>query len=120
MPAGHGGQAWHVRFACGMTAAQFTRNDPRRANATPRDVWANVREPPWSGRPTFSSASGQDLRRRANSEMYHGFTIDLLVELVRSGLATAQAERVVAGGRAMEIARVRITDAGRRALAKDC
>ena len=60
--AGHGGQAWHVRFACGMTAAQFTRN----------------------------------------------------------GLATAQAERVVAGGRAMEIARVRITDAGRRALAKDC
>ena len=44
--------------------------------------------------------------------MYHGFTIDLLVELVRSGLATAQAERVVAGGRAMEIARVRITDAG--------
>src|SRR6266566_6217577 len=62
----------------------------------------NVREPPWSGRPTFSSASGQDLRRRANSEMYHGFTIDLLVELVRSELATAQAERVVAGGRAME------------------
>ena len=52
--------------------------------------------------------------------MAHGFTIDLLVELVRSGLATAQAERVVAGGRAMEIARVRITDAGRRALAKDC
>jgi hypothetical protein len=40
VPAGHGGQAWHVRFACGMTAAQFTRNDPRRANATPRDVWA--------------------------------------------------------------------------------
>jgi len=28
--------------------------------------------------------------------MYHGFTIDLLVELVRSELATAQAERVVA------------------------
>src|SRR6266566_1898776 len=76
----------------------------------------NVREPPWSGRPTFSSASGQDLRRRANSEMYHGFTIDLLVELVRSELATAQAERVVAGGRAMEIARVRITDVGRSAL----
>jgi hypothetical protein len=120
VPAGHGGQAWHVRFACGMTAAQFTRNDPRRANATLGASGRNVREPPWSGRPTFSSASGQDLRRRANSEMYHGFTIDLLVELVRSELATAQAERVVAGGRAMEIARVRITDAGRRALAKDC
>jgi hypothetical protein len=47
----------------------------------------------------------------------HGFTIDLLVvELVRAGLATAKAKRVVAGGRAMEIARVRITEAGRRAL----
>jgi hypothetical protein len=29
----------------------------------------------------------------------HGFTIDLMVELVRAGLATATAERVVAGGR---------------------
>jgi hypothetical protein len=42
----------------------------------------------------------------------HGFTIDLLVELVRAGLATAKAERVVAGGRSMEVARVRITEAG--------
>ena len=65
---------------------------PREPNARDR----LTRSLPWSGRPTFSSASGQDLRRRANSEMYHGFTIDLLVELVRSELATAQAERVVA------------------------
>jgi hypothetical protein len=35
----------------------------------------------------------------------------------RGILATAKAERVVAGGRAMEVARVRITEAGRRALA---
>ena len=33
------------------------------------------------------------------------------------GLATAQAERVVAGGKTIEVARVRITEAGRRALA---
>ena len=46
----------------------------------------------------------------------HGFTVDQLVELVRGGLATAHAERMVAGGRSMEIARVRITEAGRRAL----
>jgi hypothetical protein len=46
----------------------------------------------------------------------HGFTIPLMVELVRAGLATATAERMVAGGKAMEIARVRITEAGRRAL----
>jgi hypothetical protein len=37
---------------------------------------------------------------------------------VRAGLATAQPERVVAGGsgRTIEVARVRITEAGRRAL----
>jgi membrane carboxypeptidase/penicillin-binding protein PbpC len=46
----------------------------------------------------------------------HGFTIDMLVELVRAGLATATSERVVAGGRTIEVARVRITGAGRRAL----
>jgi hypothetical protein len=31
----------------------------------------------------------------------HGFSIDMLVELIRAGLATATAERVVAGGRTM-------------------
>jgi hypothetical protein len=48
----------------------------------------------------------------------HGFSIDLMVELVRDGLATAKAERVVAGRRTIEVARVRITDAGRRVLAE--
>jgi hypothetical protein len=47
----------------------------------------------------------------------HGFTNDFLVELIRAGLATAKAERVVAAGRTVEIARVRITEAGRRAIA---
>jgi hypothetical protein len=47
----------------------------------------------------------------------HGFTVEMMVELVRSGLASATPERVVAGKRAMQITRVRITDAGRRALA---
>ena len=42
----------------------------------------------------------------------HGFTVDFLVELIRTG------ERVVSGGRAMEVARVRITQIGRRALAE--
>jgi hypothetical protein len=48
----------------------------------------------------------------------HGFTIEQMVELIHAGLATAKAERVVAGGRAIEVARVRITEAGRRALAE--
>jgi hypothetical protein len=48
----------------------------------------------------------------------HGFSIDLMVELVRAALATATAERVVAGKREIEVARVRITAAGRKALAE--
>jgi hypothetical protein len=37
--------------------------------------------------------------------------------LIRAGLATAKAERVVAGGKTIEVARVRITEEGRAALA---
>jgi hypothetical protein len=46
----------------------------------------------------------------------HGSTVALMVELVRAGLATASTEHVVASGLKLEIARVRITEAGRRAL----
>ena len=49
----------------------------------------------------------------------HGFTVEQLVELVRSGLASATPERVVAGKRVMQITRVRITDVGRKALIND-
>jgi hypothetical protein len=42
----------------------------------------------------------------------------VLPELVHAGVATATTECVVAGQRTIEVARVRITDAGRRALAK--
>ena len=44
----------------------------------------------------------------------HGFTVDFLVELIRTGMATTRTERVIASGRAMEVARVRITEIGRR------
>jgi len=47
----------------------------------------------------------------------HGFTARQLTALVRTGLATASSERVMAGKKPMEVTRVRITDAGRRALA---
>jgi hypothetical protein len=50
----------------------------------------------------------------------HGFTIEQMVELVNAGLATATAERVVAGSRKIEVARVQITEAGRRALGEVC
>jgi hypothetical protein len=45
-----------------------------------------------------------------------GFTVEFLTELVRDGLATATAERVMAGAKQIEVARVRITEAGRKAL----
>jgi hypothetical protein len=38
----------------------------------------------------------------------------MLVDLIRAGLATANTERMVAGGRPIEVTRVRITDAGQR------
>jgi hypothetical protein len=43
----------------------------------------------------------------------HGFTISMLAGLVREGLATATPETV----QAIKVVRVRITDAGRLALA---
>jgi hypothetical protein len=47
----------------------------------------------------------------------YGFTVALMVDVVSAGLATAIADRVYAAGKPVEVTRVRITDAGRRALA---
>jgi hypothetical protein len=49
----------------------------------------------------------------------HGFTVEARVEIVRAGLASARAERVVAGNRTIEVARLRITEAGRRTVAEE-
>jgi hypothetical protein len=46
----------------------------------------------------------------------HGFDFDLIARLVREGLATATPDRTFAAGKPVEVTRVRITDAGRRAL----
>jgi hypothetical protein len=46
----------------------------------------------------------------------HGFTIEMLIVLVRGGLATATPEIVHAGSRPIEVVRVGITEAGRQAL----
>jgi hypothetical protein len=48
----------------------------------------------------------------------HGVATADIAELVRAGFASVTAERVVAGSRKMEVARVRITNAGRRVLGK--
>jgi len=46
----------------------------------------------------------------------HGFRIELLVDLCIGGLVTASPEHMRAGGRTMEVVRIRITEAGRQAL----
>jgi hypothetical protein len=47
----------------------------------------------------------------------HGFTVPQMVELVRTGLATAHTHRAIAGRRTIEVAYMKITEAGRQALA---
>jgi hypothetical protein len=49
----------------------------------------------------------------------NGFTAELLVELVQAGLVSAHAERMVANGKITEVARVKISEAGWRAVAGD-
>jgi hypothetical protein len=46
----------------------------------------------------------------------NGFTVDLLADRVRAGLAIATPQRVRAGDQMIELTRLRITDAGRRAV----
>jgi hypothetical protein len=42
----------------------------------------------------------------------NSFTVDMLLELVRAGLATAAPERVAMGPKTIEVVRVRITEEG--------
>jgi hypothetical protein len=46
----------------------------------------------------------------------YGFTVRMLAGLIRAGLATAQRQTVKAGGHAMKVTRVRITETGRRVI----
>jgi hypothetical protein len=46
----------------------------------------------------------------------HGFPVPLLVDLCIAGLAIATPARMVAGGRPVEVVRMKITEAGRKAI----
>jgi hypothetical protein len=48
-----------------------------------------------------------------------GFTVEQMVELVRAGLVTATTERIRAGPREIEVARVQITETGRKRRSTD-
>jgi hypothetical protein len=62
-------------------------------------------------------ASSQDGATQAIL-LAHGITVAQMVELARTGLTSVTSERLVAGGRTVVVARVRITEAGRRMLAR--
>jgi hypothetical protein len=47
--------------------------------------------------------------------LVYGFSIDMIVELINSGLATVQTELFMVGRYQGERARLRLTEAGRRA-----
>jgi hypothetical protein len=46
----------------------------------------------------------------------HGLSRRMLAGIVRAGLAAAKHEVIMAGGKAVEVVRIRITNHGRRAL----
>jgi hypothetical protein len=48
----------------------------------------------------------------------HGFSVSMIAEVVNCGLLTLTPEKVRAGGRMVDAGKVRITDAGRTALAE--
>jgi hypothetical protein len=49
----------------------------------------------------------------------HGFSADVLADLVRNGLATVTTEtKMVPRGLTIEVERIRVTDDGRRALSR--
>jgi TolB-like protein len=50
------------------------------------------------------------------SLMAHGFCTSMIAGLVKRGLATVTREKVPAGGRLVDVGKVRITAAGRHAL----
>ena len=54
--------------------------------------------------------------RDVNALLTRGFKIETMGDLVRAGLATVRVETVDESGLSIEIARIRITDAGRKAI----
>jgi hypothetical protein len=48
--------------------------------------------------------------------LVHGFDRDMIAGLVHAGLATRRRETIETGGRTIEVVRLIITDAGRRAI----
>src|SRR2546429_8406081 len=78
---------------------------------------ARKRNPPATRRRALELLAGSRDGATEAIMLAHGFSVEQMVDLVRAGLATAKAGRVVAGRTAL-VARVRITEAGRRVVGK--
>jgi hypothetical protein len=74
------------------------------------------RSPPATARRALELLAGSRDGMTETMLAAHGFTVDMLAEMIRAGLATAKIERMVAGNRPIEVVCVRITDAGRQVL----
>jgi hypothetical protein len=77
---------------------------------------ARKRVPPATRRRALELLAGRPDGCTEAIMLAHGYWIDMMVELVNGGLARVTAERMIAGGRTIEVARVRIAEAGRPAL----
>jgi hypothetical protein len=66
---------------------------------------ARKRNPPATRRRALELLAGSHDGATEAIMLAHGFTIEMLVDLVRAGLATAKAERVVAGWRKFAVHR---------------
>jgi hypothetical protein len=53
-----------------------------------------------------------------NVLLFHGFSFETMGDLVHSGLATVQLESMNKSGHTVTVARMRITDEGRRAVGR--
>jgi hypothetical protein len=75
-------------------------------------------------KPRLSTDQRRALRLLASSRdgvsealmMAHGFGVKLMAGLVQAELAATSVQRIVGGGREVQITRMKITDAGRKAL----
>jgi len=75
---------------------------------------ARKRNPPATRRRALELLAGSRDGCTEAIMIAHGFTVEQMVELVRAGFATARVERMVAGKDRIEVAPLRITEAGRK------
>jgi hypothetical protein len=101
----------------GHVAAAGRRPRLRPMLSTDANAHSRRRSPPATRRRALELLAGSRDGAAEAILLAHGVTVKMMVALIKSGLATAHTERVVAGGQRREVAYVKITEAGRQVLA---